>query len=222
MISVYTGTPGSGKSYHATEKIELCLRCGINVIANYKIKTNHRHKAIFRFLRTSDFSVDYFIKFAKEHHKPNKESQSLIVVDEAHVLFNSRGFDMKERLKWIDFLSWSRHLGYDIILITQNDRAIDRQVRGLIEYNHKHRKLSSFGAKGMLLVVLFRKKFICVRYWYVIDEKADSFFFNIKKKVASLYDTFASFTEDSDSDDSVQAVSELPNVSTFNKERGVI
>lgn len=199
MIYCYTGTPGSGKSYHATEKIDQCLRRGINVVANYPIKVNYKHRGKFVFLRTSDFSVDFFTDFARENHVPRKESQTLIVIDEAHILFNSRGFVVKERMKWLEFLSWSRHVGYDVLLITQNDRSIDRQVRGLIEYNYKHRKLTSFGFKGWLLVAIVRKKFVSIRYWYAIDEKVDDYYFNIKKKVADLYDTYEMFVEqDSD------------------------
>ena len=211
MISVYTGTPGSGKSYHATERIDLALRRGINVICNYNIKTNAHHKGIFIYKKNSELSVDFLINFAMKYHKPKKESQSVVIIDEAHILFNSRGYDMKERLKWLDFLSLTRHIGYDVILITQNDRSIDRQVRGLIEYNFKHRRLSSFGLKGWFLIFICRKKFVYVKYWYVLDEKIESNFFNIKKRVADLYDTFALFQDYADQDNLLIHNSNLQN-----------
>lgn len=195
MISFYTGTPGSGKSYHATERIDRCLRRGINVICNYSIKTNAHHKGIFVYKKNADLTVDFLMQFALKHHVRDKESQTLIVIDEAHIKFNSRGYDMKERLEWLEFLAVTRHIGYDVIMITQNDRSIDRQVRGLVEYNFKHRRLTAYGAKGWLLIVIFRKKFVCVKTWYVLNEKVDSYFFNIKKKITSLYDTFALFKD---------------------------
>ena len=36
-ITLYTGSPGSGKSLHCTENIINCLEKGINVISNYSI-----------------------------------------------------------------------------------------------------------------------------------------------------------------------------------------
>lgn len=195
MISIYTGTPGSGKSYHATEKIDIALRRGVNVICNYSIKTNARHKGIFVYKKNADLTVDYLMRFAMKFHEPEKESQTVIVIDEAHIKFNSRGYNMKERLEWLEFLAVTRHIGYDVILITQNDRAIDRQVRGLVEYNFKHRKLTSMGIKGWFLVFICHKKFVYVKYWYVLNEKVESYFFNIKKKTAALYDTFALFKD---------------------------
>ncbi len=204
MISIYTGTPGSGKSYHATYKIDKALRRGVNVICNYRIKTNAHHKGIFVYRKNADLTVDFLMKFALKYHKESKESQTVIVIDEAHIKFNSRGYDLKERLEWLEFLAVTRHIGYDVILITQNDRAIDRQVRGLIEYNFKHRRLTAYGFKGWFLVFICHKKFVYVKYWYVINEKIESSFFNIKKKTANLYDTFALFTDYTKKPDKLQ------------------
>ena len=83
MISLYTGTPGSGKSYHATEKIDIALRRGVNVVCNYSIKTNSRHKGIFVYKKNADLTVDYLMRFAMKFHVPDKESQTVIVIDES-------------------------------------------------------------------------------------------------------------------------------------------
>lgn len=222
MLTLYTGTPGSGKSYHATQRIDIWLRQGRNVICTYPIKLdNKRHKGLFLYIPLLDLSVDCLLQFASDNHKPKKESQTLVIIDEAHILFNTRGYNVKERIKWLQFLALSRHYGYDFILITQNDRAIDRQVRGLIEFNVKHRKLTSFGVKGWLLVVLFRKRFISIRYWYVNNEKCDHEFFNITRRIASLYDTFAMFDDVSCSDLAKlpYSGSKLVSPSEFNKKR---
>ncbi len=194
MISLYTGTPGSGKSYHATERIDINLKQGVNVIANYKIKTNKSHKADFVYLDNNQFSVKFLVEYAMEHHeldegKP-KEHQTLIVIDEAAVVFPKKDYDKKLFALWMVFLRLHRQLGYDVLLITQNYKDVNQDVLGLVEYNYKHRLLTSFGLKGWLLVAIFRKKFISVKYWFVIDEKCDSYMFNIKKRVTRLYDTF--------------------------------
>ncbi len=98
MISLYTGTPGSGKSYHATERIDINLKQGVNVICNYKIKTNRSHRGDFVYLDNNNFSVKYLVEYAINNHdldgdKP-KEHQTLIVVDEAAVVFPSKDIDI--------------------------------------------------------------------------------------------------------------------------------
>ena len=35
MVILYTGTPGSGKSYHATDIVHTATRRKINIIANF-------------------------------------------------------------------------------------------------------------------------------------------------------------------------------------------
>ena len=195
MISLYTGTPGSGKSYHATERIDMNLKRGVNVIANYKIKTNKSHKGEFIFLDNSEFSVKYLIEYASKNHILDKpvEHQTMIVIDEAAIIFPKKDYDKKEFQLWMTFFRLHRQMGYDVILITQNPKDVNSDVLGLVEYNYKHRKLTSFGIKGWFLAVIFRKKFISVKYWYVIDEKCDSYMFNIRKRITRLYDTFGMY-----------------------------
>lgn len=192
MISLYTGTPGSGKSYHATERIDINLKRGVNVICNYLIKTNKSHKGDFVFLDNNEFSVQFLMEYAKEHHILDKpvEHQTLVVIDEAAIIFPKKDYDKKKFYLWMMFLRLHRQLGFDIILITQNYKDVNSEVLGLVEYNFKHRKLTSFGLKGWLLVAVFHKRFISVKYWFVIDEKCDSYIFDIRKRVTRLYDTF--------------------------------
>ena len=38
-ITLFTGTPGSGKSFHCTEIVVNSLKKGINIITNYPIDT---------------------------------------------------------------------------------------------------------------------------------------------------------------------------------------
>lgn len=192
MISLYTGTPGSGKSYHATERIDINLKRGVNVICNYLIKTNKSHKGDFVFLDNNEFSVQFLMEYAKEHHILDKpvEHQTLVVIDEAAIIFPKKDYDKKKFYLWMMFLRLHRQLGFDIILITQNYKDVNSEVLGLVEYNFKHRKLTSFGLKGWLLVAVFHKRFISVKYWFVIDEKCDTYIFDIRKRVTRLYDTF--------------------------------
>jgi hypothetical protein len=219
MLFLYTGTPGSGKTLHATERIDICLCRGKNVICNYPIKTDKRHKGDFIYLKTQDFSVDFLVKYALENHKISRQAQTFVVIDEAHILFNSRGYNVRERMKWLEFLACHRHFCYDILLITQSDRAIDLQVRGLIEFNYKHRLNESYGIIGFIIAFFLRLKFTCVKYWYVIDEKCSVERFGLKKRISRMYDTFAMFDcgENFDIEDRVE---NSDKVEIFNKKRG--
>lgn len=98
-------------------------------------------------------------------------------------------------MAWATFFTQHRKYGYNIILITQFDRLIDRQIRGVVEYEVIHRKVSNFKTIGFFLGLLFRGNvFIAVRRWYCIKEKIDSEFFVLRKKYASLYDSYKIFT----------------------------
>jgi zona occludens toxin len=191
MVILYTGTPGSGKSYHATRLCHHATRKGVNVIANFVVDVKHKDR--FFYLDNDNLTVQNLIDFANVKHKPYKESQTIIIIDEASILFNSRDFQHKDRMSWIQFFSQHRKLGYDIILVTQMDRSLDRQIRGMIELQYIHRKLTNFGWKGWILMVLFRKKFVCVHQWYAVRQKIGQEFFNVRKKIANSYNTYAIF-----------------------------
>lgn len=195
MIYLYTGTPGSGKSYHAAQVVDRALRRNMPVIANFEVNLDEKkHKGEYIYIDTLDMTPDFFMSYAEEHFKPGRnEHQGIIIIDEAQIPFNSREGLNRNRMKWISFFSKHRHYFYDIILITQHDRMIDRQIRSLVETEYKHRKLTNFGAKGWLMIVIFHKMFVAVQYWYPIQEKVGSEFFNLSKRVCKLYDTFKRF-----------------------------
>lgn len=46
------------------------------------------------------------------------------------------------------------------------------------------------------MMLIFRKRFVQVSYWYAIQEKIGSEFFRISKRVCKLYDTFKRFEND--------------------------
>lgn len=194
MIYLYTGTPGSGKSYHAAEVVDRALRRKKPVIANFEVNLSKKHKGEYVYVETLDMTPQFFMKYAEEHFKPGRdEHQGIIIIDEAQIPFNSRDGLNRNRMKWIDFFSKHRHYFYDIILITQNDRMLDRQIRSLVETEYKHRKLTNYGLKGWFMIVLFHKMFVSVEYWYPIQERVGSEFFNLRKSICKLYDTFKRF-----------------------------
>jgi len=194
MITLYDGTPGSGKSLDVMRAIIQKLKKGGNIIANFPIATENikgmRGKFIFK--ENKDLTVKFLYDFAFENHKKGKEGQTCIIWDECQAVFNPRDFARGDRREYNDFFSLHRHLGYNVILITQNDRLIDRQIRCLIEYRVKHRKLNNFGTIGLLLPV---KVFMCIEYWYGVNEKLSSSVFVCTKKLTRMYDSYSLFDQ---------------------------
>lgn len=196
MIYFYSGTPGSGKSLHVAIDIynKLRLKKG-NVIATFPVNldvvTKNGKKKIgdFTHIDISEISVEFLVKYAMEHHKEQKEGQTLVVIDECQIIFNPREFNRNDRLKWVTFFTQHRKLGFNFILISQFDRLVDRQIRCLFEYDIKHRKINNFGV-GMFLPV---STFIAVTYWYGVREKVSSEIFIYKKKFGRMYDIFTYF-----------------------------
>ena len=189
MIELYTGTPGSGKSYSALLRILRRLNKKRYVVANFQVLTNERNKDYFIYLDNSELKVKKLVELSLQKGFYGKEGSCLLVIDEAQVIFNSRQFDSKDRLEWVKFFSQSRKLGYDIVLVTQNDRMIDRQIRTLAEYEVKHKNLRSyFWLSWLPLEVHVR-----VTYWYGEKFKGVVEFFIVRKRYFKYYDSYRMF-----------------------------
>lgn len=199
MIYLYSGTPGSGKSLHTARVVLNDLRRGIPVIANFDINRNYVRKGIenFTYIETFDLCPDWLIQFSKEHFHDRKikEDSITLIIDEAQMLFNPREWNMKNRLDWLKFFQMHRHYGYSVILVSQSDMMLDKQIRSLIEYEEIHRKLKNYGFKGILLsiMLLSTNLFCVVKYWYPMKLKVSNEFFRLHKKYYNLYDTYNEF-----------------------------
>ncbi|KNY25685.1 zonular occludens toxin domain-containing protein [Pseudobacteroides cellulosolvens] len=147
----------------------------------------------FLYIDNSKLNPTLLVCFAKHNHKKGREGQTLLIIDECPVIFNPREYSRKDRPNWIKFFQLHRHLGYNVILIAQNDRLIDRQIRAFIEYNCKHRKINNFGTVGMIISLLQLKAFVVVTYWYGVNEKCGIQFFTFKKMYSNLYDSYSAF-----------------------------
>ena len=119
----------------------------------------------------------------------------MVVIDEASIKFNSRDFNVKDRMEWIRFFANHRHFNFEIVLIAQQDRMLDRQIRGCIETEFKHRALKNHKLFGRFLNWLFHGCFMCVEYWYPCKLKNEAMFHVFNKRIASCYDTMALFID---------------------------
>lgn len=202
MITLYTGTPGSGKSLRAAYRIIWEVQRGKTVIGNMAIDTDKlysfckRKKKIGKYIYvpTEKMTVPFLVQYAKQYHKPRKESQTLVIIDEP-VMFNPRTYARPDRLQWITFFATHRHLGFDFLLITQNDKLIDKQIRSFIETEFRFRSIRNFKLFGSFLYLITGGLFVAIEYWYGPKLRCGSDFFRLNRKKAAIYDSFQNFND---------------------------
>lgn len=196
MISLYSGTPGSGKSLHCARTIINWSRLGYPVIGNFTVDLRRYKRAAYTYCPNDKMTPEFLINYSRQRFgsKTPKEGSILLVIDECQLIFNAREWQQSGRAQWLSFFTQHRKLGYDIILIAQFDRMIDRQIRSLIEHEYIHRKMSNFGFQGKLLSLFFGgKTFIAVKMWYPLHERLGSEIFHARKSLYSIYDSYATF-----------------------------
>lgn len=191
MIRCYTGCPGAGKSLHVIRRICAYLRAGRNVISNFPLKVDDVPKNAGRyfFKPNEELSVDFLMVFAKTMHEDRRENQTLLVIDEASVKFNSRTFMEKDRLAFLSFFAQHRKYGFDIILVQQDLKQIDRQIRDMVELEVEHRKMNNYKLYKWVPFPLF----CAIEYNIGIKDKNNHEFFLYSRKYGDLYDTFFEF-----------------------------
>lgn len=196
MIRLYSGTPGSGKSLHNAKDVINRSRFGRPVIGNFPCDLSRFKKARYTYVPNYELNPEYLINYSRTFFKGKRirEGSILLVIDECQLIFNSRDWQQKGRNEWLSFFSQHRKYGYDVTLIAQFDRMIDKQLRGLIEYEYIHRKLSNYGFGGRLMSLLFGgNTFVVVQMWYPLKLKISSDFVHARKYYYSIYDTFGTF-----------------------------
>lgn len=112
-VSIIYGLPGAGKSYFLSCLADEYIKKGYDVCSNYPIKGT-------RIISKSDINTDLCL------------SNCVILLDEAHTLFNSRGFKNFNQTMH-EFFSLHRHLGNKIFLVTQHPARLDVVIREISE-----------------------------------------------------------------------------------------
>ncbi|MDR2672865.1 MAG: zonular occludens toxin domain-containing protein [Coriobacteriales bacterium] len=191
MIYAYTGTPGSGKTLRAVK--ELVNFTGKRVITNIALSG-------INYLQLPD-SADLLTEMCLEVCS-RKEAQTLVVIDEAQMLFNCRDWSNASRSGWLKFFTHHRKYGAKIILVTQSLSYLDKQIRQLVEYEHRYRRLSRWGWVGFVLYFLtFGEKYLYVEYYAPANERVSLHISMIGRKYYKYYDTFDIPNRDRESGD---------------------
>lgn len=225
MINFFTGRPGNGKSLHMAMVIYAEMMKGRNVIANFEInesvfeKFDRRHpgrRGIFLYVPNAGLLnsayrtpvrdrysyLEGLYGYAEQFHQRNRrgqilENQTLLVLDECQELFNSRSWNRKDRLEWRSFFRQHRKYGFDVYLISQDDKVIDKQIRSILQYEYEHRCVNNYKFFGKILGLLSGGKlFVCIKRMYGVksaDAKIKSSYFSGQQRFYDFYDSYKTF-----------------------------
>lgn len=118
------------------------------------------------------------------------EGRGLLLLDECHNWMNARTWTGDDRLNIVRWLSQHRKLGFDVILIAQDSKMIDNQVRSLAEVRITLRNLKRWRPWGLAVVPF--NCFIAIWRWEGGNRDVmRRQYYRLNKRVARLYDTMA-------------------------------
>jgi len=159
MIRYVTGTLGAGKTFHSTRLLIEHLTKGGVVVTNIECQYDKIQRLIAK--RSKVWIERDQLRVFDPEVTPDwqtvipwgeAEGQVLVVLDEAHLFYNSRDWatTATENKKLLSFLTQSRKAGVDVLWITQDSGNVDKQFRVLAEWelaiiNVKHLPLGWLG-----------------------------------------------------------------------------
>lgn len=206
MIEALTGLPGSGKSLDSAKRIRAALRGKRWVVSNFDFNVSKcKHPEHFIFLPNDKLTPEALIDISTKIGGKG-ENRILLVVDECAVLWNSRNW--KNNAAFVDFFAIHRKLGYNVLLICQDLKTLDKQIRALVEIETMHRNFLQFGALGWWVKILVGRPVVfCISYWAPLclhgkckAAIAERSLLLGSKSLYQLYDTFNTFRETTISD----------------------
>lgn len=158
-LYVYSGVPGSGKTYHAVRDMRFNRA---PVITNVNV-AGLPNVAV---LPLDQITPELLMAYSVHYFASNKyrENTLLLVIDEAQLLFNSRSWNDDNRMDWLAFLSQHRKYGYRCIFISQDIAMIDKQFRCLCEFDCRHTAASSISLFTRALSLL-GMRCTCAKYY---------------------------------------------------------
>lgn len=198
MIEQYIGTIGSGKSYHALERIVDHLKKGGYVIANFplnfspgQIRKGWADKFLYLDgeLLEGEVGVSSFLYLSRKYEFNEFTNLCLVVLDEAGGLYPPDQSTSQTQKLWKDFFKQSRKLGYDFILIMQDETEINRTITKCVEYKVVHRKANSIFPFSLLPFTIFMH----ITYWKQSRTRLKSGSTIFVKSFSRMYDTHQKF-----------------------------
>lgn len=178
MIYAICGTPGSYKSAYANEKFLLpALRQGRHVYTNME-GLEPTYIAVFfdldpvevsehlHFLgRVYDDDGNYVEdpELVRRFYVDLPEN-ALVIIDETQNYYNSRDFKEGYSNDLIPWLTKHRHLGNDVVWITQSLESVDITFRRNTALTYSLRRMEHLGLKNRSIIYIFDRANLDVRY----------------------------------------------------------
>lgn len=200
-IYLYSGTPGSGKSLHISERIQALNRLRVPIICNLQINLQYlKYPELYIYVDLYDLTPSFLIHEYIEYKKAGlirKEGDIYLILDEAQRKFNCREYNNPDRRAWLDFFSIHRHFLFSCILCCQWDSMLDKQIRCLIEQEVKHRRFWSLGWIGKICEILaMRKLFFRIESYYGLHQVTGKEISLGGKRLYRLYNTHEIIIQD--------------------------
>jgi len=214
VITLYTGTPGSGKSLLAiTEALENWVSSGKPVYTNHPLRVGWESIWAMRSIYNRYFMSDERVqKLLREYRKSwimlrsfadiprgrKKEGSRLLLLDEVSRFINARDYlsGRTTHRDEYDFFAQHRKQGYEVILLSQHPLQVDKQIRDLAEWNRICRNLSTFKIPlGFISLRIPFKVILTVTKDMRTGLDIDRGVTPIDPVVCRCYDTLATFTD---------------------------
>ena len=168
---------------------------------DYRPVTGH-----YLYMENSEMTVERLKEICYLHHKYKVssingeeqrvylENQTLLVIDECAVLFNCRQWGDRSRAEWCEFFTQHRKYGYNIILVAQHERMLDRQIRYLIEIFVTHRNCRYWKTPAKVLSLLLGGSLFVVLYrWQGCREIMNTELYRYRPRIAAIYNSYLIF-----------------------------
>jgi len=140
IIEIFTGNIGSGKSYSAVERIFRHFCEGGHIYTNIRIEKEPTLLAAEATGIEIQFDEQYhyltneqIADFPRHIAAGTAEKHVLVVIDEAHLYFNSRDWNKTSRSITALLSQTRKHRCY-IIAVVQHEHNLDSQFRRLAQY----------------------------------------------------------------------------------------
>lgn len=199
MIELFEGRLGGGKTYSAVVRIVDHLRRGGVVCTNIDMVWESISAYVVKYwglviedaqwIKLTDEQIGLF-----HHHTPSGTASLpvLVVIDEAHLIFNARDFAKtdKQFRETLVFLTQSRKVHTDVIFISQSILNMDKQFMRLVQFIWRFRDLQRWKIPGLGIPYPL-KQILCVQFDYDNKTILNRRFIRKDKAIFALYNTNA-------------------------------
>ena len=195
MIEIYEGRIGSGKTFHAVKQAMEYFVQGGTVCTNIRLNWDEcrdwcrKNRGVeiedSQYVYLEDEQVGTFHRYTPSG---TVDCPVLVMIDEAHIWFNSRDWAHADR-EFLTFLTQSRHVFTDVLFISQSAMNCDKQIMRLVCYIWRHRDMRALHLFG--LKQKWMQTILAVKYEFDGRTLIDRELVYFDRDIFRCYDSFA-------------------------------